>query len=101
MPISESDLIELYQSNITKANKVAWSRKKQKAKKIHKEIEDIERQIINLQLRKQPIIDELAIHVQEMKQECIHPEDELLIDLDNKILTCKFCGKRIKVNLIK
>jgi hypothetical protein len=78
-----------------KNEKLAWKRKVKKMMGLIDEVGVVEQEILELVLKKQPTLDEIAILRAEMTKECIHPKDHL-VHLTT-CLMCKFCDKRISI----
>lgn len=78
-----------------KNEKLAWKRKVKKMMGLIGEVGIVEQEILELVLKKQPTLDEIAILRAEMTKECIHPKDHL-VHLGTYLM-CKFCEKKISI----
>lgn len=76
------------------AEKLAWRRKLKKMEDFLEELCPIEDEIIELYIKKQPIMDKVQKLRKEMAKECIHPK-EYLVHRGTHV-ECKFCNKLIK-----
>ena len=81
----------------SKSEKLSWTRKQAKIKKIIEEkLKPIQDEILKLTLEKQPIMDEIDAIRSEMVKTCIHPKDYLEHKGDH--IECKFCYNKIHVS---
>ena len=78
-----------------KNEKLAWKRKVKKMMGLIQDVGVVEQEILELVLKKQPTLDEIAILRAEMTKECIHPKDHL-VHLGT-YLVCKFCDRKISI----
>lgn len=86
-------------SNVATHNeKVSWNRKANNLAKLIEELRPIEEQISDLLVIKQEIIDKVTTLRTTMVNECVHPY-EYLIQLDDHLLECKFCFKKINIKI--
>lgn len=99
---AEPVTIELAQKHITavsshhgKNEKLAWKRKVKKMMGLIQEVGVVEQEILELVLKKQPTLDEIAMLRAEMTKECIHPKDHL-VHLGTYLI-CKFCDNKISI----
>ncbi len=76
-----------------KNEKLSFTRKIKKLEELVETIKPIEDQILELFLKKQPILDEITVMRNEMAKECTHPADYLVHKGDHII--CKFCDSKI------
>lgn len=77
----------------TREEKAAWNRKLEKMNKLLEKLQPIEDKIIELNIEKIPIFDEVSQLRVLMVNSCIHPEDQLIVT--DEYVDCKFCNKRI------
>lgn len=83
-------------SHFDKADLLAWKRKEKKLNEIiENKLKPLEDKILEIQMLKQPIFDEMNEIRKEMVDTCIHPEN-YLVEIDNSIILCKFCNKKLK-----
>lgn len=76
------------------AEKLRWRRKLKKLESFLEELSPIEDAILELTMKKLPIMDKIETVRNEMTQECIHPK-EYLVHRGTHV-ECKFCNKLIK-----
>lgn len=82
-----------------KNEKLKWNRLHDKMQKYLDKIKPIEEEILDLQSKRAPILDDIEYLRTEMVDTCIHPK-ELLIHNGDHIL-CKFCNKKLSIPLKK
>lgn len=75
--------------------KLTWNRKIKKMQALIEDVGVFERQILEMSLLKQPILDQIAVLRNEMVKECIHPKDHMYHA--GTFLVCKFCDKNISI----
>lgn len=109
---TETDVVavkykEEMSSLASRREKVSWNRKMDNMIKLVAALKPIENKIVNLQAKKQPLMDQIAALRETMKQECIHPVDHLvyvpsIVDLYKETpinavehAICKFCNRRL------
>jgi hypothetical protein len=80
----------------TQLDKTSWMRKFDNLQKLITEVNDLADQILEVEAKKIPILDDIAVLRTQMVQECIHPI-EFLVEYDEYI-ECKFCSKKLKVS---
>lgn len=76
------------------AEKLAWRRKLKKMELLLEELQPIEDKILELYMKKIPIMDKVDAIREGMSLECIHPK-EYLVHRGTHV-ECKFCNKLIK-----
>ena len=74
------------------SDKQSWNRKFNNLQNLISQVNSIGDQILDLESKKYPIVDEISMLRIKMVQECIHPND-LIIEYNDHIL-CKFCNKK-------
>lgn len=85
-------LLETISDNATRGEKVSWDRKMDNMVSLIAKLKPIEDQILDLMTAKTPILDEIAALRKDMVKDCVHPY-EMLTDLGNGAVRCKFCDK--------
>lgn len=88
-------LLETIANNSDRSEKTSWNRKMDNMIKLIAKLRPIEEQILDLESRKLPIIDEVQELRQLMIKECVHPYDHLTYFEDH--IKCKFCERNISV----
>ena len=88
-------LLETIANNSDRSEKTSWNRKMDNMIKLIAKLRPIEEQILDLESRKLPIIDEVQELRQLMIKECVHPYDHLTYFEDH--MKCKFCERNISV----
>ena len=96
--LKQRQMFETIANNATRSEKTSWNRKMDNMVKLLAKLRPIQQQIIDLEVQKLPIMDEVDALRQEMVKECIHPYDSL-VEKDNYI-ECKFCYKRLGLPVI-
>lgn len=76
------------------AEKLAWRRKLKKLEEFMEELAPIEDEILELYMKKMPIMDKIEELRKKMDTECIHPK-EYLVHRGTHV-ECKFCNKLLK-----
>lgn len=94
--MTDQDIITTINSVATKSEKNAWMRQYRNLQKLLKTLEPIEDKILELQVKKQPIIDSIMKLRNSMLQLCIHPAEYLTVH--EGIAICKFCNKKLRVS---
>lgn len=90
-------IIKKIRESFDKADVLAWKRREKKLKDIiDNKLKPLEDKILEIQLQKQPFFDEIHEIRKEMTESCIHPDDQL-VELNNSIILCKFCDKKLKI----
>lgn len=93
----------------TRKEKVSWSRKMDNMIQLLGQLKPIDEKILDLQARKQPIMDEITTLRELMVRECVHPIDQLVHVADSIAVfglmisdkdkrehaVCKFCNKKL------
>lgn len=80
----------------TRGERLAWDRKMAKMGKLIDELRPIEEKILKItKFEKYPIMDKIEEVRKVMINECVHPEDQLIVNDDYSHAHCKFCGKNI------
>jgi hypothetical protein len=85
-------------SSKTKSDKSQWFRKRRKLDDvISKEIQPIEENILELMHKKQKLIDKVMLMRKELVENCIHPEQDLVYNEEDRVqkARCKFCEKKV------
>ncbi len=91
------EIIKKIRASFDKADVLAWKRREKKLKDIiDNKLKPLEDQILEIQLQKQPFFDEIHEIRKEMTETCIHPDDQL-VQLDDGVILCKFCNKKLKL----
>lgn len=80
----------------TQLDKTSWMRKFDNLQKLITDVNELADQILEIEAKKIPILDDIAVLRTQMVQECIHPID-FLVEHDDYI-ECKFCSKKLKVS---
>lgn len=81
----------------SKSEKLSWKRKQVKIQKIIDEkLNPIQEKILALNLKKQPIMDEIAKVRDAMVKTCIHPHE--FLEHHDTYVECKFCYNKIKLS---
>lgn len=76
---------------------ISWNRKLKNMQKLIEELVPIEEKILEItREEKYPIMDKIESIRTVMVNECVHPEDYLVIH-ENEYIECKFCNKKIAV----
>lgn len=97
MRLTEEDVakdISMVAGFADNSEKLAWRRKLKKLEGYMEDLSPIEDAILELYLKKMPIMDKIESLRKEMDRECIHPK-EYLVHRGTHV-ECKFCGKLIK-----
>lgn len=89
--------LELVSNYADRSAKTSWNRKMDNMVSLLAKLRPIEQQIIDLTTQKMPIFDEVQLLRETMVADCIHPYQHLVL-LDDSIVLCKFCNKRIVMN---
>lgn len=79
----------------TRSEKTSWNRKMDNMNVMYERIRTIENLILDLQVQKMPLFDQLQQLREQMVQECIHPYDQLEVYPTH--VECKFCGRKISL----
>jgi hypothetical protein len=79
-----------------KNQRLSFKRKGERMQKLLDRISPIEKQILELILEKNPIMDEIDKVRRGMVHECVHPRDHLAHKGTH--VQCKFCAKEIGLN---
>ena len=82
-----------------KNEKLKWNRLHDKMQKYLDKIQPFEEQILDIQKKRAPIIDDIDYLRIEMVDTCIHPKDLLIHNGDH--ILCKFCNKKLSIPLKK
>lgn len=91
------EIIKKIRASFDKADVLAWKRREKKLKDvIDNKLKPLEEKMLEIQLAKQPFFDEIHEIRKEMMETCIHPDDQL-VELENSIILCKFCNKKLKL----
>lgn len=93
-----------------RSEKTSWNRKMDNMVKLLAALHPLEAQIIDLQAKKIPLFDEIQLLREQMKRECIHPYEYLivnqksppnhevsLIQHNRDYVVCKFCDKKLSI----
>ena len=78
------------------AERNKWKRRHEAITPLITEVQRLEKKIIDLQARCQPMYDEIAGIRAEMVDMCVHDKQYLVI-MDDGVVECKFCNKRIRI----
>lgn len=78
-----------------KNTRLAWKRKQDKMSALIEKAAEVEQEILQLVLKKQPIMDEIQMLRAEMVKECIHPKDHLAHH--GTYLVCRFCERKLSI----
>ena len=78
-----------------KNEKLKWNRLHDSMDKLLKKLEPIDNQILKLQAKKTPILDDITELRLKMLDTCIHPK-RLLVHNGDHIL-CKFCDTKLSI----
>ena len=89
----QRQLFESIANNANRSEKTSWNRKLENMVKLMAKLRPIESQIIELEVEKTPILDDIHALRQTMVKEGVHPF-EYLVRKDDHVL-CKFCNRRI------
>ena len=87
--------LESISNHATRSEKTSWKRKHTNMMRLLEELAPLEEQILELEVAKQPIIDEIKMYRAEMVKTCVHPYDMLV--LGEHYATCKFCNTKLKI----
>lgn len=82
------------QFSIADVNK--WKRRHENIKELITQVQKIEKKIMDLKSRAEPLYDKISILRQEMVDICVH-ESQYLVLHDNNIVECKFCNKKMNI----
>lgn len=77
-------------------DKSSWNRKYDNLQKLVTEINSIAEEVMQLEIKKLPILDAINELRTEMVNECYHPE-EYLVEKEDGLIECKFCNKIISI----
>lgn len=88
---------KLIANQAVQSDKTAWNRKYNNLQVLVEKINVLSDQILELEVQKMPIADEISELRNQMVQECIHPQ-EYLTDGEDDVVICKFCENRFKMN---
>lgn len=77
------------------SDKNSWLRKYENMQKLIETVNAYAEEITEIDKKRIPIFDEIALLRQTMVDECIHPHDHL-IEYDDYV-ECKFCNKKFTV----
>jgi hypothetical protein len=78
-----------------RSEKTSWNRKMDNMVKLLAALHPIEDQIIELQAKKIPLFDEIQVLRIQMKNECVHPFEYLIVG--SLSVSCKFCEKKMSL----
>lgn len=78
-----------------RSDKTAWERKIEKLQQLLEELQPLEQQILDLTVKKYPIMDKITTVRKKMLENCIHPFDNLV--LYDTHVHCKFCDTKISI----
>lgn len=92
---TERRLKEEISNNANRSEKTSWNRKMDNMVKLLAEIHPIEEQIIALNEKKIPIFDQIQDLRKQMVQDCVHPYEYVLVEVDHA--RCKFCERKISL----
>lgn len=83
-------------SSSRRGERLAWDRKMKNMEKLIDELRPIEEKILEItKNEKYPIMDKIEEVRKIMINECVHPEEYLVIESNHSYAHCKFCGKNI------
>lgn len=85
--------LEAVANNASRGEKVTWERKMDNMVKLLAKLHPIENAMLELMVKKNAALDEVAALRQEMVRDCVHPLPHL-VHHDDKTVTCKFCNRR-------
>lgn len=91
----DAKIIERVANTANRSEKTSWQRKQRNMDDLLKQIRPIEDKILSMQAQLQPIYDAVAMLRTVMVNECIHPQDYLVIK--EGFVECKFCNKRMTI----
>jgi hypothetical protein len=77
-------------------DKSTWNRKYENLQKLVVNINQLSDEIMQIEIKKLPLIDEITALRGDMIRECYHPSD-YLVEKEDGTVECKFCGKTISV----
>ena len=92
----ERMILETVSNYPDRSDKTSWQRKMNNLEKLLAELKPIEDMLLDLNSRKQEIIDKIVILRKEMVDNCFHPYD--LLVLKDTHVECKFCDRKISYN---
>lgn len=87
--------LETIANTANRSEKVSFERKMNNLVALVADLNKIEEQIVELQIKKQPLIDSVFELRQAMVESCVHPY-EYLVHKDDHIV-CKFCNSIIGI----
>lgn len=77
------------------SDKNSWLRKYDNMQKLIEQVNEFANEIMEIEKKRIPIFDEIAVLRQLMVDECIHPIDQLVEHED--YVECKFCNRKFTV----
>lgn len=93
----ERQMLEAISNHATRSEKTSWNRKRKNMERlIEEELAPLEEEILELQTKKSPILDEIAMYRKAMVESCVHPFEMLIVKDD--LVECKFCNARLKLH---
>jgi len=96
----ERRTFEAVANHSDRSEKTSWNRKMDNMVSLLAKLRPIEEKIIDLQGEKMPIFDEVQQLREVMVTECIHPYQHLVL-LDDGVVECKFCNRKITVGKVQ
>lgn len=93
---NEQILAKKVASLFSQSERNKFKRRHEKIQELIKDVQRIEKKVMDLKTRSQPLYDEIAVIRAEMVEMCTH-EPEYLVFHDDNIVECKFCNKKINV----
>ena len=92
----EENIHKQIASTFSVAERNKWKRRHEAIMPLIVEVQRMEKKIIDLQARCQPLYDEIAGIRAEMVDICIHDKQYIVIT-DDGLIECKFCNKKLKI----
>lgn len=93
------NMLEVVANQAPRSDKTSWNRKMKNMEKLVDKVRPIEARILEMNLAKEPIVDEIEELRKIMVAECVHPFDLLIFKEDH--IECKFCNNKISLPTIE
>lgn len=87
--------LETVANHASRSEKTAWNRKMDNLVALMAQLKPFQDQIIELEIKKMPILDQIKQLRDDMIKECVHPIDNLVVT--HQAITCKFCNKKFGI----
>ena len=88
--------IKAINNQFTQLDKSNWQRRYDKLQSLVDDVNKLADEIITIEAKKIPLLDEIASLRELMHHECVHPKDHLVEHSD--YAECKFCNRKFTVN---